>query len=338
MTPEHLRLLCEYNAWANHRSLDACAGLSAEQFTRDFGSSFPWVRDTLAHTLGAEWVWLERVQGRSPAALPPSREFPDLADVQDRWAEVERGLLETTAKLAELNRVVAYRNIRGNRFAYPLHQVLRHVVNHGTYHWGQVTAMLRQLGVTPVATDLIVYFREKSGKATDGAMDLETTRFLYEFNVWASHRLLDACETLSDDQFTRDLGSSFGSVRGTLAHIFAAEWLWLERWRGRSPAGLLHTDVYANLADLRKNWAEFDRELLGFVNGLSPADLVRVHDYRTTKGAPSTNALWQMLQHVVNHGTYHRGQVATLLRQLGARPRATDLLRYLDVLAGQPED
>jgi uncharacterized damage-inducible protein DinB len=96
--------------------------------------------------------------------------------------------------------------------------------------------------------------------------------------------------------------------------------------------------VYANLAGLRKSWVEFERELLGFVNGLSSADLVRAHDYRTTKGAPSTNPLWQMLQHVVNHGTYHRGQVVTLLRQLGAQPRATDLLRYLDVLAGQPED
>ncbi len=340
MTSEHLRLLYEYNAWANHRSIDACASLSAEQFTRDLGSSFPSVRDTLAHIAGAEWVWLERVQGRSPAALPSGWEFPRLADVRARWVEVERGLLETAAniKLAELNRVVAYRNIRGNPFAYPLHQVLRHVVNHGTYHRGQVTAMLRQLGVAPVATDLIVYFREKSGKVPDAATDLETVRFLYEFNVWASHRLLDACEALSDDQFTRDLGSSLSSVRDTLAHIFAAEWLWFERWRGRSPVGLLHADVYANLGGLRKSWAGLEGELLGFVNGLSPTDLVRLHDYRTTKGAPSTNPLWQMLQHVVNHDTYHRGQVATMLRQLGAQPRATDLLCYLDVLAGQPED
>ena len=166
----------------------------------------------------------------------------------------------------------------------------------------------------------------------------ELIRFLFQYNAWADRRLVDACGALTNEQFTRNLGSSFSSVRDTLAHIFAAEWLWFERWRGRSPVGLLHADVYANLGGLRKSWAGLEGELLGFVNGLSPTDLVRLHDYRTTKGAPSTNPLWQMLQHVVNHGTYHRGQVATMLRQLGAQPRATDLLCYLDVLAGQPED
>ncbi len=340
MVPEHFHLLYDYNFWANHRLLDACTALSDEQLTRDLRSSFPSVRDTLVHILGAEWVWLERVQGRSPRALPPGWDFPRLADVRARWVEVKRSLLETVAKVtpADLNREVAYRNLRGNPFAYPLHEVLRHLVNHGTYHRGQVTTMLRQLGVAPVATDLIVYFREKNGKAPDAAMDLETVRFLYEFDAWANHRLLDACEALNDDQFTRDLGSSFRSVRDTLAHIFGAEWLWLERGRGRSPAGLLHADAYANLASLRGSWAELEHELLGFVKGLSSADLVRVHDYRTTKGAPGTNPLWQMLQHLINHGTYHRGQVATMLRQLGVQPRATDFLRYLDVLAGQPED
>ena len=340
MNAEHFRLLYDYNAWANHRLLDACATLSEEQFTRDLGSSFRSVRDTLAHILGAEWVWLERWRGRSPSALPPGWDFPRLADVRTRWAEVERDLLGAVTDLspADLDRVIEYRNLRGNPFAYPLRFILRHLANHGTYHRGQVTTLLRQLGAAPAATDLIVYYRERDAKPPEATLDLETVRLLYNFNAWANRRLLETCGALSNEQFTRNLGSSFGSVRDTLAHILGAEWVWLERWNGRSPTALLPADQFPDLESLRRRWSESEHELLGFVAGLSAADLVRLYDYRTTKGAPSTNPLWQMLQHLINHGTYHRGQVTAMLRQVGGQPRATDFLRYLDVLAGQPED
>jgi len=70
MTPQEMRLLYDYNAWANHRSLDAASALSEEKFVQAMGSSFGSVRDTLAHLYGAEWIWLERFQGRSPSSLP----------------------------------------------------------------------------------------------------------------------------------------------------------------------------------------------------------------------------------------------------------------------------
>jgi len=65
-------------------------------------------------------------------------------------------------------------------------------------------------------------------------MNLEDFCLLYEYNSWANSRSLDACSTLSDEQFTRDIGSSFRSVRDTLSHVCEVEWLWLERWHGRS--------------------------------------------------------------------------------------------------------
>ena len=70
MTPEEMRTLYDYNAWANHRQLQAASKLPAEQFVKPLGSSFGSVRDTLAHIYGAEWLWLERFQGRSPSSLP----------------------------------------------------------------------------------------------------------------------------------------------------------------------------------------------------------------------------------------------------------------------------
>ncbi len=169
-------------------------------------------------------------------------------------------------------------------------------------------------------------------------MNLETVRLLYDYNAWASHRVLEACAALTDEQFTRDLGSSFRSARDTLVHIMEVEWLWLERWHGHSPAGLAPPEQFPNLARIRTRWTEIERDLLGFVAGLSPADVERVIEYRNLRGNRFSYPLKSMLQHLVNHGTYHRGQVTTMLRQLGAQPRPTDFLRYFDALAGQPEE
>ncbi|MGH7645699.1 MAG: DinB family protein [Gemmatimonadales bacterium] len=152
--------LYAYNRWANRQTLGAAERLTPEQFTRDCRSSFRSVRDTLAHILGAEWIWLERWQGRSPPALLAAAEFPTVAALNARWAEVEAGQQAfLTALTAEaLGRRIAYVNTKGERWEYPLWQMLAHVVNHSTYHRGQVTTMLRQLGAEPVATDLLVFY------------------------------------------------------------------------------------------------------------------------------------------------------------------------------------
>ena len=169
MTPEQICALYDYNAWANRRILDACGALTEEQFTRDLGSSFRSVRDTVVHILGGEWIWLERWHGRSHSALPPSSDFPTLASVRARWAEIERGLKDFAAGVsaADLDRVIEYRNTRGNRFAYPLRSMLQHVVNHGTYHRGQVTTLLRQLGARPRPTDLLRFYDALAGQPED---------------------------------------------------------------------------------------------------------------------------------------------------------------------------
>lgn len=169
-------------------------------------------------------------------------------------------------------------------------------------------------------------------------MTTDDVRLLFEFNAWANHRVTGACAALTDEQFTRDLGSSYRSVRDTLVHIMGVEWLYFERWHGRSPSALPAAQPYATLASLEARWSEVERDLLTYVRGLSQSDLERVIRYRNIRGNPFAYPQQAMLQHVVNHGTYHRGQITTMLRLLGSRPRETDLLRYHDVLAGQPED
>jgi uncharacterized damage-inducible protein DinB len=159
-------------------------------------------------------------------------------------------------------------------------------------------------------------------------MSPEEIRQLYDYNAWADRRAMEAAAALMPEQFTKPLGSSFSSVRDTLAHIYGAEWIWLERFQGRSPASLPDGNQFANLASLRERWLEHEARLLGFVRGLAQADLDRMMEYRTLKFGVYRNPLWQSMQHLVNHGTYHRGQVTTLLRQLGAQPILTDLMHF----------
>lgn len=157
---DEIRQLYEFNRWANGRILEAAAALDPEPFDRDLGSSFPSVRATLAHILGAEWIWLSRWNGTSPTA-PPAWPLDDVASLRARWTEVEAGQAALLAALTEdrLDQVIDYRNLAGEPYRSPLWQMLRHVVNHSSYHRGQVTTMLRQLGAAAPATDLILYFR-----------------------------------------------------------------------------------------------------------------------------------------------------------------------------------
>jgi len=159
-------------------------------------------------------------------------------------------------------------------------------------------------------------------------MTPEDVRALFDFNAWANRRTLEAAAALKTEEFTRAMGSSFSSVRDTLAHIYGGEWLWLERFQGRSPAGLPEAGQFADLASLRSRWVELEERLLAYVRGLSQTDIERVFEYKTLKYGVYSNPLWESLQHLVNHGTYHRGQVTTLLRQLGAKAIATDLMHF----------
>lgn len=153
-------------------------------------------------------------------------------------------------------------------------------------------------------------------------------RELFAYTRWANRRLLDAASALDDDALARDLGSSFPSVLATFVHILSADWVWLRRWHGESPEAFPGEEDLPSLAAVRARWDEVEAERSAFLAGLDDAALDRPHDYRNTAGRPYTSRMDEMLRHVVNHSTYHRGQVVTMLRQLGATPPATDLIAF----------
>ena len=152
---------------------------------------------------------------------------------------------------------------------------------------------------------------------------------LVAYHYWARDRVLTAVEPLTDDQFTRDLGNSFGSVRDTVSHLHSAEWIWLSRLQGGSPTSALPHERFRDLADVRAAWSETEAGLRACVAALDQAGLDQVLEYRLLSGQPGASRTWQVVQHVVNHATYHRGQVTTMLRQLGvAAPRSMDLIAF----------
>jgi uncharacterized damage-inducible protein DinB len=162
MTTGEVRELFAYDAWANGRAFDAVSALPEEQQGHSIASSFPSVAGTLAHIVGAEWVWLRRWQGESPSGYPDWVATPMLADLRARLTAVEQERDAFVAGLSEadLGRVVSYRTLSGQAFEDPLNNLMRHVVNHSTYHRGQVATQLRQLGLKPPSTDLIVFQRQ----------------------------------------------------------------------------------------------------------------------------------------------------------------------------------
>lgn len=161
-------------------------------------------------------------------------------------------------------------------------------------------------------------------------MELNNIRQLYDYNRWADRRTLRVASTLAGDDFLRPMGNSFSSIRDTLAHILGAAWIYMERWQGRSPKALLNPETFPTVRSLESRWESLVRDQMQFIEALTPQRLREELAYINLRGQRYSYPLWQQLVHVVNHSSYHRGQVTTLLRQLGAEAVSTDFLVYLD--------
>ena len=149
---------------------------------------------------------------------------------------------------------------------------------------------------------------------------------LLDYTKWANHKVVRTAATLSVEDFKKDLGSSHGGVRGTLCHMMGAEWIWLERWKGVSPVKFMDEGEFPDIVALSDRWKAVERHRDSWFRNLKDAAPRQKIAYRNMAGQPFENPLWALVQHVANHATYHRGQVVTMLRQLGAKVVSTDLV------------
>jgi uncharacterized damage-inducible protein DinB len=161
-------------------------------------------------------------------------------------------------------------------------------------------------------------------------MTSDLVRTLYRYSAWATARILERAARLRPEELAKPSGASFSSVRETLVHIMAAQWIWLARWKGSSPTSLLDARECPDIASIRARWDQIDGDTQRFVAGLTDADLARVVEYRNTRGERWAYPLWQQVVHQVNHATQHRGEVAAALTELGHSPGDLDLLIYID--------
>jgi uncharacterized damage-inducible protein DinB len=155
-------------------------------------------------------------------------------------------------------------------------------------------------------------------------------RELVDYNYWARDRIFEAVSALTPEQYARAMGNSFSSVRETLVHVYSAEWVWLSRWQGVSPTAPLSADQWPDLPSLVTSWTELEGKIRAVVGSVTDAGVGKVIEYKLLSGQPGRSPFGSMIQHVVNHGTYHRGQVTTMLRQMGAAPpKSTDFITFV---------
>lgn len=159
---------------------------------------------------------------------------------------------------------------------------------------------------------------------------LETLRKLYQYLQWANWRVLEVAEELPDEAYKREFDVSFKSLHGTLAHMLGAEWLWFERFHGRSPSSVTGYATWSSAAHLASAWIPVRETQTHFLAHLKPVDLRSKLTYRNLAGETKSYILGEALLHCANHATFHRGQVVSLLRQLGVTPPGTDYILFLD--------
>jgi len=165
-------------------------------------------------------------------------------------------------------------------------------------------------------------------------MNLADIKHLFDYTEWANDLAMDAAGRLPDESLRRDVGVSHKSIFGTLLHMAGAEWIWLERWNGRSPAkveawSLWTTESCANLAALKERWRDLIDSRAQFISELDEERLGAELSFKLLSGDANSMRLVDQMQHVANHATLHRGQVVGMIRQLGLEPPSTDLIFYL---------
>lgn len=159
-------------------------------------------------------------------------------------------------------------------------------------------------------------------------MTLDEVRQLFAYNAWANRKIFDAAAALPAEQYGRDLQSSHGGIHGTLAHIVWAEQLWLHRWLERPNPAVPQGRDLPDLVAVRARWEEVEAERATFLHGMTEARLSETRTVKPSTGGAFDHSFAKMFTHTIDHSSYHRGQVVTMLRQVGSVPPNTGLMVF----------
>lgn len=323
-----LRELFAYDDWATSRVLDAAAPLRDEQLDRRFDMGFSSLRATLVHTHGAKLVWLHRIADglaakweNVPDDQPIAQARANAAALSERYDAILVSLDD-----AGLQRMLDYRDMRGNQHQSRLLDVLLHVANHGVHHRSQALNMLRHLGAKPPRIDFIIRQFE-SPELAPGALSIDATRYYFKCADWARNIALDACADLTDEQLDREFEMGIGSIRAALSHTEDAERWWLKNWRGESPGAFPKPSKTDTIAAIRGRFVETATGRNAFVDSLeSDPDLLRTVEARPAPDRTIVFPIGVTMLQLCTHGTHHRAQIFNMLKRVGAKVPGSDLI------------
>jgi uncharacterized damage-inducible protein DinB len=157
----------------------------------------------------------------------------------------------------------------------------------------------------------------------------ETCLRLLRYNAWANALFISLLESLSEEQADAEIVSSFSSVRKTVHHLWGAEDIWLQRLQHQENPVWRVAQFEGSFAEALAQWAQTSQALIQFAEGLSEEVFPQRFGSTNLQGQPTNDAFGEVLEHIAIHGSYHRGQLVTMLRQLGCTeiPR-TDFIAY----------
>lgn len=157
----------------------------------------------------------------------------------------------------------------------------------------------------------------------------ETIRFLFHYNDEA-HKLVweQAILPLTDEQFTRPLNYSWGSIHAQVVHVMGAEQIWINRLMGR-PYEILRPEDYPARPAIWEKWGQIRTTTSAYLEGLKDEDLSSSFEYKTSRGEAYSNERGHILLHVVNHGTDHRAQILAMIHQMGGATVEQDILDFI---------
>lgn len=157
----------------------------------------------------------------------------------------------------------------------------------------------------------------------------ELLQQLASYNLWANQKILDIILSLSEEKQKAELASSFKSLYNTVLHMWNAESIWWQRMKLQEQIIMPMENFKGNMQEMSVGLLNQDRQWLEWINNATDMALDHVFQYQDSKREQFKQPIYQMLLHVFNHGTYHRGQLINMLRQSGVEKLpATDFIVY----------
>jgi len=328
---DYVRNLYAYNEWANGLVLKAASALSEGQLWEEAGVSMGSALANLSHVVRAQMGWLGfwRTSERQPVAEPPEAGALEwLPEWYGRSHEELRDFVEGLPE-EDLAQTLERTDREGKTHRWALWQLMAHVANHGTQHRSETALALAALGSSPGDLD---YGHFCDIRGSEGPGTIAMMRTLYEYDEWANNRVLEAAAGLSDGEMMRPLGVSHGSLGMDLLHQLGGQVGWLSTWQGGAPRISLPSSEGAGFLENLADWfRRSDAAIREFIDALPEGELGRPRLDRMPGGRERTMMLWDMMVHVVNHGTQHRSEAAMALAAMGRSPGDLDFLDFVDL-------